>query len=86
MMTLLFVTFVDLFVFVFTLLILVRVIASYVTNPHGRFFMGIAGITEPVLAPVRRLMPQMPGLDLSPLVTFLLLRGAQYLVHSATGL
>ena len=33
----------------------------------------IAQITEPVMRPVRRVMPSMGGLDLSPIVVFLIL-------------
>lgn len=74
-------TFVDLFVSIFNLILLVRVISSYVANPGGRFYTWLVNITEPVLAPVRKLLPQMPGLDLAPLVTFFLLEGIQYAVH-----
>lgn len=70
--------FVDLFVFVFNILIVTRVVASYIANQQGRFYQGLVGVTEPVLAPIRRLLPQTPGFDLAPLVAFLLLQGLQY--------
>jgi YggT family protein len=54
------------------------VVASYIANPHGSFYQGLVGVTEPVLAPVRRVMPATPGLDLAPLVVFFLLQGLQY--------
>lgn len=82
MIALLIVTFVDLFVTVFNVILLVRVISSYFANPAGRFYNGLVGITEPVLAPVRRLVPQTPGIDLAPLITFFLLQGVQYGVHA----
>jgi YggT family protein len=81
MIALVLVTFVDLFVTIFNLLLLTRVISSYVANPHGRFYMGLVSITEPVLLPVRKLMPATPGIDLAPLVAFFLLQGFQYGVH-----
>jgi YggT family protein len=85
MLTILFLTFVDLFVFVFNILLLVRVISSYVANPHGRFYQGLVSVTEPVLVPVRRLLPKSPGLDLAPLAAFFLLQGVQLLLHAVAG-
>ena len=57
---------------VFLLIVLIRVVFSFVspfpTNPISRFAWRV---TEPVLAPIRRLLPAMGGLDLSPLVVWL---------------
>ena len=79
-------TFVDLFVFIFSTLLIVRIIASYVASPGGQFYQGLVALTEPLLDPVRRAMPEiMPGLDLSPLVTYLLLQGIQWLLHALIG-
>ena len=54
---------------VFLIIVLIRVVFSFVspfpTNPISRLAWQI---TEPVLAPVRRLLPPMAGLDLSPMV------------------
>jgi len=74
------VTFVDLFVPLFSLLLLVRVVMSYVASPHNRFFVGMVNLTEPLLAPVRRVLPSSPGLDFSPLVVLLLLQLLQSFV------
>jgi YggT family protein len=56
----------------FIIVLLVRVIFSWVspfpTNPISRFAFQV---TEPVLAPVRRRLPPVSGLDLSPLVVML---------------
>lgn len=85
MLTLVFVTFVDLFVTIFNVLLLVRVVMSYFARPGNRFYGGLVTITEPLLIPVRRLLPATPGLDLAPLLVFFLLQGLQYLVHGVTG-
>jgi len=54
---------------VFLVIILIRVVFSFVspipTNPFSRLAWQL---TEPVLAPVRRLLPPMAGWDLSPMV------------------
>jgi YggT family protein len=56
-------------VYAFMIALLVRVAFSWVspvaTNPVSRFAYRV---TEPVLAPVRRWVPPVSGLDLSPIV------------------
>lgn len=46
-----------------------------VVNPRNQIVANIGGIldrlTEPVLRPIRRFLPNLGGLDLSPLVVFL---------------
>ena len=58
---------------VFLFIILVRVVFSFVspfpTNAVSRFAWQV---TEPVLAPIRRILPPMSGLDLSPMVAWLI--------------
>jgi YggT family protein len=58
--------------YAFIILILVRVafswVSPYPTNSVSRFTFQI---TEPILAPVRRWVPPMSGMDLSPLVVTL---------------
>lgn len=86
MIVLVVLAFIDLFVTVFNILLITRVISSYVVKPGSRFYAWIVGITEPVLAPVRQVLPQTPGLDLAPLVTFFLLQGVQFAAHKLTGM
>jgi YggT family protein len=69
------VNFVRLLVTVAWLLLIVRVVLSW-TNPMG----GGGGIvafvyqaTEPILAPIRRVLPPTSGVDWSPLIAMLLL-------------
>ncbi len=57
----------------YQLILLARVLMSWIpnldyNNPIARF---LYQATEPVLAPIRRALPQLGGLDLSPLVVFL---------------
>ena len=62
----------SLVLYVFIVILLVRVAFSWIspnpTNPVSRFAFVI---TEPVLGPVRRRLPPMQGIDLSPLVVTL---------------
>ena len=93
-------SFLILVLWLFVIVILVRVVLSWV-NPsatiyrgrnYGRRSSGVGGlaatvsdlayrITEPVLAPVRRWVPPVSGMDLSPLVVTL----ACYFLINALG-
>jgi YggT family protein len=62
------------------IVIFVRIVFSwlspYPTNPISRLAFQV---TEPVLAPVRRLLPPVSGLDLSPLVVTV---ACYFLIHA----
>jgi len=62
----------------FNILILVRVLLSWVPIGGGETMRTIVGLiyaaTEPILSPIRRILPPMSGLDLSPIVAMVLLQ------------
>ena len=64
-------TIADLFVFA----VIARAILSFFPISYGSPLASVASvlfrITEPVLAPVRRALPQMGGIDFSPLVVII---------------
>ncbi|HEY5495361.1 MAG TPA: YggT family protein [Candidatus Limnocylindrales bacterium] len=66
--------FVQLLVLVLWALVLARVIVSWV-DPQGRnpIARQVVTLTEPFLAPIRRLLPSTGALDLSPLILMLVL-------------
>jgi YggT family protein len=54
------------------ILILVRVVFSWVSPyPNNSVYRFVFRITEPILGPVRRRLPPLSGMDLSPLVVTL---------------
>jgi len=56
---------------VFILIIFIRVILSWISPyPTNRVTRIFWQATEPVLAPIRRRLPLMSGIDLSPLVVW----------------
>lgn len=67
-------SFLQLFVFAIWLLVFGRVIASFV-DPRGRHPLTafVIGMTEPILGPVRRVLPSTGMIDFSPLVVMLVL-------------
>ncbi len=68
------VNFLQLLAFVLWLLLVVRVVLSW-TNPRGGGGLTafVYQVTEPILAPIRRVLPPTAGVDWSPLVAMLIL-------------
>ena len=67
--------FVFLLTTVLTLLILARVVISWVMpSGGGELVAFVYSATEPILAPIRRILPPLSGFDLSPMVAILLLQ------------
>lgn len=68
---------------VFSMLIFVRVILSWVNpRPRNEMLLWVIRLTEPVLGPLRALIP-VPGIDLSPIVAWLLIRLLMKLIVQA---
>jgi len=60
--------------------ILARVILSWVSpDPYNPLVRVIVQITEPVMAPARKLLPPMGGFDLSPIIVLLAIQFLQIL-------
>lgn len=58
---------------VYTMLILVRALISWFSpNPYNRYYQMLIRATEPVLAPIRKIVP-LQGIDISPLIAILLI-------------
>lgn len=68
------VTFIQMLVTLFWVLLIARVLLSW-TNPMGGGGLTafVYQATEPILAPIRRLLPPTSGIDWSPLIAMLLL-------------
>lgn len=66
--------FVDLLITVLYFALLGRVILSWIRlSPTNPLVVIVYQITEPILAPIRRVLPKMGMLDLSPMVALLIL-------------
>ena len=62
--------------------ILARVLMSWFNpNPNNPVVDAIYRLTEPILGPIRRLLPSMGGFDLSPLVVFFILMFLQRFIY-----
>jgi YggT family protein len=59
---------------VITLLVFVHVILSFVMSPYHPVRQAVDRVIEPLLSPIRRLLPQMGMFDFSPLVLIILVQ------------
>jgi YggT family protein len=67
----------------YTVAILVRILFSWVGASHAnRFFRLMVRITEPLMAPVRRLVPTVGMFDVSPLIAYAIVWICQMVVAS----
>ncbi|OBT17376.1 hypothetical protein A9264_00985 [Vibrio sp. UCD-FRSSP16_10] len=64
--------------------LLLRAILSWVSQGRSPMEYVFHQLTEPMLAPIRRILPAMGGLDLSVLVLFLVLQFANFLMGDLT--
>lgn len=72
---------IDLLFEVLSWLIIGRCILSFVPhNPHQPIIKFVYEITEPIMAPFRRLLPAAGGIDFSPLIALLVLMMVKSLV------
>jgi YggT family protein len=74
---------------IYTWLVIASVIFSWlvafnVVNPHSRFIYTVGDflnrVTEPALRPIRRILPNLGAIDISPLILILILWFLQRLV------
>ena len=57
-----------------TLLVIVQVALSYFMAPYHPVRQAIDRVVEPLLAPIRRILPQTGMLDFSPLILIILVQ------------
>jgi len=62
------------------LLVVVSVILSYFMDPYHPIRRSIDSVVEPMLAPIRRVVPLIGVLDLSPLILIILIQVLSNLV------
>ncbi|HJT42882.1 MAG TPA: YggT family protein [Rhizomicrobium sp.] len=75
-------------------IVVAAVIVSWLTafnviNPYNNFVRGLlqalSALTEPVFRPIRKILPPMGGLDLSPIVVFVIIWFLKYSIVWASG-
>jgi YggT family protein len=83
----LFNTLIDLYTWVIILMVIMSWLTAFnVLNPRSPFVAqvdrALYAITNPVMGPIRRIIPSIGGLDISPLIVLLLLKALQIFVNS----
>ena len=68
------ITFINVLQQVLVLLVIVSVILSYFMDPYHPIRQGVDRIVEPLLSPIRRIVPLVGMLDFSPLVLIILIQ------------
>lgn len=58
----------------FTLLVIIKIFLSYFMSPYHPVRMNIDRIVDPMLQPIRRIVPLVGMLDLSPLILIILVQ------------
>ena len=71
-------------------IILSWLIGFQVLNPRqpmvGQIWYGLSNLLEPIYAPIRRVLPQTGGLDLAPLVVFVIIIILRQMLYNNAGL
>jgi YggT family protein len=81
-----FVRFVEVFTDIMIAAIFVRVLLSWViTDPRNPLITVLDQITEPLLAPLRRVVPRLGMFDLTPMVAMIILIAIQRMVMNFYG-
>lgn len=65
---------INVLVTVITWLVIIKVVLSYFMSPYHAIRQSIDSVVEPLLAPIRRILPQTGMIDFSPLVLIILLQ------------
>ena len=71
---------INLFAELLILLVILSAILSYFMDPYHPVRRGVDNIVEPLLAPIRRVIPPLGVIDISPLILILLIQLASRLV------
>lgn len=65
----------------YEIIIFARAIVSWFSpNPNSAVYRFLVEITEPVLGPIRKLLPQSSSVDFSPLIALLLIHFVKSLI------
>lgn len=72
-------------VYAYTILLFIYALLSWVPDLRGRWTYYLAMVIEPVLRPIRRIIPPIGGFDIAFIVLFLILQwGIQPLLYRAS--
>jgi len=73
---------INVFAEILILVVILSAILSYFVDPYHPVRRGINSIVEPMLAPIRRVIPPVGMLDFSPLILIVLIQVAKQIIIS----
>jgi len=77
-----FIQLIDLLLSVYIWIIIARAIISWITPyPYHPLVRFLYKVTEPVLAPIRKIIPPIGGIDISPVIVIFIIFIIQNLLH-----
>lgn len=59
---------------VFSVFIIIYSVLSFVLSPSSEIRIALAQVVEPLLTPIRKVVPAIGGLDFSPLILMILIQ------------
>lgn len=65
---------------ILTFVVIVDALLSFVMPPYNPVRTFLDRLVEPLLNPIRRLVPPIGGMDFSPVILILLVQGLEYLI------
>ena len=63
-----------------TIVVVVDVILSYFLSPYNNFRIFLDRIVNPMLAPIRRIVPPVQMIDFSPIILLVLLQVVEFIL------
>uniref|UniRef100_A0A7V4JPA2 YggT family protein n=1 Tax=Thermodesulfobacterium geofontis TaxID=1295609 RepID=A0A7V4JPA2_9BACT len=77
-----FIQLIDLLLTIYIWIIIARAIISWVNpSPYHPLVRFLYRVTEPVLAPIRKIIPPIGGIDISPIIVIFIIFVIQNLLH-----
>ena len=66
---------------VLTLVVLIDVVISYFMSPYSSFRLALDRVVGPMLAPIRRVIPSLGMVDISPIILLILIQVIAYILE-----
>jgi YggT family protein len=77
-----FIQLIDLLLSIYIWIIIARAIISWITPyPYHPLVRFLYKVTEPILAPIRKIIPPIGGIDISPVIVIFIIFIVQNLLH-----
>jgi YggT family protein len=73
-------TIIQAFFQLFTIIIIIDAVLSFILSPYQPFRQFLDRIVNPLLNPIRRVVPPIMNMDFSPIILLIILQGIEYIL------